>query len=108
MALPCTWTKPRQVYLEVTATAFASIGWKYYLVFIVISFLGTIWVFFFIPEMKKIPLEEIAKLFGDTDEVMANNELDDLVLSQHVDGNAGDAAETGSGDKIPTVVEHHG
>ncbi|KAK5096994.1 hypothetical protein LTR70_002203 [Exophiala xenobiotica] len=57
------------VYLQATATAFASIGWKFYLVFIIISGLGTIWVFFVVPETKGIPLEEMAAVFGDTENV---------------------------------------
>jgi MFS family permease len=58
------------VYLQATATAFANIGWKFYLVFIVISGLGVVWMVFVIPETKGIPLEEIAMLFGDNEEVM--------------------------------------
>ena len=38
-------------------------------VFIVISGLGSIWVYFAFPETRGIPLEEVAKLFGDTNEV---------------------------------------
>jgi len=58
------------VYLQITATAFANIGWKHFLVFIVISGLAVTWMGFFIPEMKGIPLEEVAKLFGDTKKIV--------------------------------------
>lgn len=37
--------------------------------FIIISGLGTIGVYFFIPETKGIPLEEMAKIFGDTEDI---------------------------------------
>lgn len=57
------------VYLQAASTAFANIGWKFYLVFIIITFLGTIALLVFLPETKGIPLEEIAKIFGDDDEV---------------------------------------
>lgn len=57
------------VYLQVAQTAFEKIGWKYWLVFIIVTFLGTIWTYFFIPETKGIPLEEMAALFGDGDDV---------------------------------------
>ncbi|KAK5071465.1 hypothetical protein LTS08_004791 [Lithohypha guttulata] len=57
------------VYLQATATAFANIGWKFYLLFIIISGLGTIAVYFFIPETKGIPLEEMAAVFGDTEDI---------------------------------------
>ncbi|KAF2418476.1 MFS general substrate transporter [Tothia fuscella] len=58
------------VYLQATATAFANIGWRFYLVFIIISGVGTVVSYFYLPETKGIPLEEMAKLFGDPDEVM--------------------------------------
>ncbi|KIW82130.1 hypothetical protein AYO21_04273 [Fonsecaea monophora] len=58
------------VYLQVTATAFANIGWKFYLVFIIICGVGTITMFFLLPETKGVPLEEVAKLFGDTETIM--------------------------------------
>jgi hypothetical protein len=35
------------------------------LVFIILSGLGTVWVYFYIPETKGIPLEEMGRLFGD-------------------------------------------
>lgn len=57
------------VYLQATATAFANIGWKFYLIFIIISGLGTIFVYFVLPETKGIPLEEMAAVFGDTDDI---------------------------------------
>ncbi|CAG9967348.1 unnamed protein product [Clonostachys byssicola] len=62
------------VYLEVSATAFADIGWKYYLVFIIVTILGTIVMYFSLPETKGIPLEDMAKIFGDTDEVILDGE----------------------------------
>ncbi|KAF2096436.1 MFS general substrate transporter [Rhizodiscina lignyota] len=58
------------VYLQATATAFANIGWKFYLIFIIISGLGALLMYFVLPETKGIPLEEMAKLFGDTDNIM--------------------------------------
>lgn len=69
------------VYLQATATAFANIGWRFYLIFIIISGLGVFFVYFLLPETKGIPLEEMATVFGDTDEV--------VVYSQdiHVDHN---------------------
>lgn len=52
------------VYTEPASTAFANIGWKYYLVFIIVPAVGLplIWRF---PETKGLTLEEIAALFGD-------------------------------------------
>ncbi|RFU33599.1 hypothetical protein B7463_g2768, partial [Scytalidium lignicola] len=53
------------IYTQAATTAFASIGWKYYLLFIVITFLGLFIVIFFLPETKGLALEEIGALFGD-------------------------------------------
>src|SRR6266536_4099824 len=81
------------VYLQATATAFANIGWKFYLVFIIISGLGVIVMGFVLPETKGIPLEEIAALFGDMDEVMVwssdihvDHATHELVVDPHGDG----------------------
>jgi hypothetical protein len=78
------------VYLQVTATAFANIGWKFFLVFIIISGLGGIVAFIYLPETKGVPLEEIAAIFGDTEEVMVFSEdihvdhrTHDLVVNVH-------------------------
>lgn len=57
------------VYLQATATAFANIGWKFFLIFIILSGIGTVFCYFFIPETKGIPLEEMAAIFGDTEDV---------------------------------------
>ena len=58
--------------------------------------------------MKKIPLEEIANLFGDADEVVAKNYLDNLVHSQHVEASAANSGEVSKGEKATSVVKHHG
>lgn len=39
-------------------------------IFIIISGLGAITMFFLLPETKGIPLEEMAKIFGDTSDIM--------------------------------------
>jgi MFS family permease len=82
------------VYLQATATAFANIGWKFYLLFIIISGIGTIFVWWFLPETKNIPLEEMAKLFGDTediavfaDDIHVDHNTHELVVDKHDGGN---------------------
>lgn len=76
------------VYLQATSTAFANIGWKFYLLFIIISGLGTIFVWWFLPETKNIPLEEMAKLFGDevavyADDIHVDHNTHELVVEEH-------------------------
>ncbi|OAG05580.1 MFS general substrate transporter [Paraphaeosphaeria sporulosa] len=72
------------VYLQATTTAFANIGWRFYLVFIIICALGTVFFYFFLPETKGIPLEEMARIFGDDvvvtlDDVHINHNTHQLV-----------------------------
>lgn len=46
-----------------------TIGWKFYLVFISVTAVAFVWACFTIRETKGLPLEEIALLFGERDEV---------------------------------------
>ena len=44
-------------------------GWKFYLLFILLTFIGGIVVWVRYPDTRNMPLEELAALFGDLDEV---------------------------------------
>ena len=57
------------VYTQAAPTAFATIGWKFYLVFIILTFIGGVVIWFYYPDTRHMPLEELAALFGDEDEV---------------------------------------
>jgi hypothetical protein len=59
-------------------------------VFIIISGLGAVVFYFVLPETKGIPLEEMAKLFGDTDDIMVyaedihiDHNTHELVVEEH-------------------------
>lgn len=52
------------IYTEAAATAFANVGWKYYLVFIIMPACGIPFLAR-LPETKGLSLEEIAAVFGD-------------------------------------------
>lgn len=52
-------------YLEAAPTAFAQIGWKYYLLFIVLTAINIPLIWYFCPETKRLSLEEIGEKFGD-------------------------------------------
>lgn len=57
------------VWLQSAPTAFANIGWKFYLAFIVPGAVGSVIMWFFFPDTLGLPLEEVAAIFGDHDEV---------------------------------------
>lgn len=107
------------VYLQVTATAFTHIGWKFFLVFIIISGLGGVASFIWLPETKGVPLEEIAAIFGDAEDVMVFSEdihvdhnTHDLVVNTHtgatVDNKGRRSVENGDDYVIQRVATEAG
>ncbi|KAF2117727.1 MFS transporter [Lophiotrema nucula] len=57
------------IWLQAAPTAFITIGWKFYLVFIIPGTIGGIIIWTWFPDTNGLPLEEVAALFGDEDEV---------------------------------------
>ncbi|KIW49678.1 hypothetical protein PV05_11332 [Exophiala xenobiotica] len=57
------------VWLQSAPTAFANIGWKFYLAFIIPGSIGGVVIWIFFPDTRGMPLEEVAAIFGDADEV---------------------------------------
>ncbi|OCT49367.1 Sugar transporter family protein [Cladophialophora carrionii] len=52
------------LWLQLAPTAQASIGWKYYLVFVCLGLAHTVHIYFFLPDANGMALEEIDALFG--------------------------------------------
>ncbi|KAH6972089.1 general substrate transporter [Ilyonectria sp. MPI-CAGE-AT-0026] len=52
-------------FLESSATGFATIGWKYYLLFIILPAINVVLLALFCPDTKGLSLEEINGLFND-------------------------------------------
>ncbi|KAF2423403.1 general substrate transporter [Tothia fuscella] len=52
-------------YVTPGATAIATIGWKYFIVFICLTACTVVIIYFYYPETKGRSLEELAELFGD-------------------------------------------
>lgn len=70
------------------------VGWKFYLAFIIPGTIGGIIMFCFFPDTKGLPLEEIAALFGDEDDIAVyQREIDfkdgGIVEDHHADAKAG-------------------
>jgi hypothetical protein len=57
------------IWLQAAPTAFETIAWKFYLCFIIPGTIGGVCMWIFWPDTKGLPLEEIAAIFGDADEV---------------------------------------
>ncbi|KAM0713409.1 hypothetical protein Q7P37_010371 [Cladosporium fusiforme] len=53
------------IYTQSAPTAFSTIGWKYYLIFIILPWVGVYCLVKYFPETAQQSLEEIAGLFGD-------------------------------------------
>lgn len=71
-------------------TELTAAGWHFYLLFICITFVGGILYYFILPETRGIPLEEIAKIFGETEDIMVFSEdlhfdrnTHELVVEEH-------------------------
>lgn len=68
-------------YNTPASVAFSTIGWKYYLVFIVIEVFCFFAIWYYIPETAGLTLEEIGERFGETPQIrFADVELNGLGL----------------------------
>lgn len=81
------------MWTSAAPAAFASIGWGYYLFFIVQAFLGGVAALLFFPDTARKPLEEIAALFGDQDVVVFQQDLDRKGLGSGSEKDSVDYAE---------------
>ena len=78
------------LWLELAPTAFRTIGWKYYLVFLCLSVFGAAVIYFTFPDTLRKPLEEVAQLFGDDDlvaiyqkDIRLDDEKKEVIGAQH-------------------------
>ncbi|RKK27588.1 hypothetical protein BFJ66_g16131 [Fusarium oxysporum f. sp. cepae] len=108
------------IYTQVAPTAFAEIGWRYYLVFIITPLIGAIVMWKFFPETTRLSLEEIAGLFGDDvaldlthlspeDKAVLDKNLDEMIAdatSQSPNGLSGALILKDNAHRNPDVVHH--
>ncbi|KAL2406535.1 MFS-type transporter criB [Exophiala dermatitidis] len=85
------------IWLQSAPTAFENIGWKFYLAFIIPGTIGAIAMWIWFPDTNGLPLEEVAAIFGDADEVaIYQRDLEvDLVTHTIVDHHRAGPKETG-------------
>jgi len=82
------------LWLNLTPLATASIGWKWYIVFVVLGFAHTAYIWYYLPDTTGLALEEIDALFG----MESAGHLDDMAI-----GNENDAYDEKPGNS--QVVE---
>ncbi|PTB36279.1 hypothetical protein M441DRAFT_178126 [Trichoderma asperellum CBS 433.97] len=73
------------IFLQVAPTAFAAIGWKYYLVFLCLTAVIGVIIYFYYPETNQLSLEQIGELFGDKVERANTDEKTDETRSTTVE-----------------------
>lgn len=64
-----TFALTNLTWLQAAPYAFKAIGWRFYTIFIVVPAIAAVTIFFTYHDTRYKPLEEIAALFGDADQV---------------------------------------
>jgi len=86
------------IWLQAAPTAFITITWRFYLVFIIPGTIGGLIIFFYFPDTNGLPLEECAAIFGDQDEVAVYqaeiNVQDGVITDVHSQGKEKDEVRT--------------
>ena len=60
---------------QVTSVAIPTIGYKYYFLFIICNFTNALFFWAFLPETRKIPLEEMHSLFNNAPLFVAGKDM---------------------------------
>ena len=60
---------------QVTATAITNVGYRYYFVFIICNFTNALFFWAFLPETRKVPLEEMNELFQNAPVFVAGKDM---------------------------------
>jgi hypothetical protein len=80
------------------------VGWKFYLALIIPGTIGGVIMFCFFPDTKGLPLEEIAAIFGDEDDIAVyQREIDvkdgGIIEDHHSDAKGGALRIEDDGEK---------
>lgn len=91
------------VWLQSAPEAFQQIGWYFYLCFIIPGTIGAVLMWFFFPDTLGLPLEEVAAIFGDHDEVAGY--MRDIQITENEGDNADEFGLRSGGDKAVPSAE---
>ncbi|KAK5676907.1 hypothetical protein LTS10_010671 [Elasticomyces elasticus] len=91
------------ILLVAAPTGFANVGWKFYLVMVIVTFVNIFIFAIFFPETKGLALEEIAARFGDEGTVHFSSDLEQSFNSEPGSVAVSDAAEI-IGEKAQTHI----
>ncbi|KAL4745340.1 hypothetical protein BDW72DRAFT_208286 [Aspergillus terricola var. indicus] len=78
-------------YTAPVTMALATIGWKYYMVFVAVTVVSTVMIIFYFPETMGLSLEEINSKFGDKVELELKDALDAQGATSSSSANSTDA-----------------
>jgi len=96
------------MWLQAAPTAFDTIGWKFYLCFIIPGSIGAAVLWFVFPNTKGLPLEEVAALFGDADEVAVYQRDIEVGADHHIVGGGGEKTGVAGSSDVEKVNAVHG
>lgn len=82
------------ILLEAAPTAFANIGYRFWVLLICLTFIYGVLIYFFLPETKGKTLEDISVLFGDPVELSFEQALS---KAQH------EGEQAASAEKVQTT-----
>ncbi|KAK5710892.1 hypothetical protein LTR17_018642 [Elasticomyces elasticus] len=71
------------IWLQSAPVAFIRIGWRFYLCMIIPGSIGGIVMWLYFPDTNGVPLEEVAAIFGDADEVAVYERDLDFDVNTH-------------------------
>lgn len=96
------------IWLQSAPTAFDTISWRFYLCFIIPGSIGAAIMWFFFPNTKGLPLEEIAAIFGDAQEVALYQRDLEIDATHHIVEHSGNTEKRGTDDAVKSMHKEHG
>ncbi|KAF4631073.1 hypothetical protein G7Y89_g7062 [Cudoniella acicularis] len=91
-------------FLETFTLGVSEVGWRYYLVFIVMAIVGVPAIWYFCPETKGLSLEEINGLFGDDVVVNLTHITEEERLALEEKMKAGAAGKDGESSSVSKSI----